>query len=381
MKHLNIAILTEIIDYRSGSRAPLDLARYLTRKNHEVTIYAYDLQLDTAAYHHLKKKGVNVIILPLKPIPHIARLFAAFSLWKLLKKQNHNVILFTGTLAFFFAGILSRIPIIRMYMGTQFDAILEDNIPTHVSFFSKALNVLGNLYVLSREVPLTILSNGFVAISRYAAEEARRLYRRNVDATIYLGTTEFHAKKTAIKRRGKKDTVFLLSVSRITPYKGFHLIIKALQKTKTKKKVQFIIAGSQPKQPYIQYLKKLGGANVTIHINPTDQDLSRLYQYADIYLCADQYLHFGLTIFEAAQFRKPTIALNLGAAREIINNGKTGYVANNLNEFSFYLKKLIEDTKLRKKLGLNALQWSKGFSWEECADKWEKVLAKYAKQP
>ncbi len=374
---MKIGILTEIINYHSGARAPLELAKYLTKRNHMVTIYAYDLQLDTAAYRDLKKNGVNLVIVKLNPIPQIGRLLATITLLKILRKSHLHAIIFTGTLAFFFAGKLAKIPIIRMYMGTQFDAILEDNVPTHKPLLAQVINILGNLYVLSREVPLTYLSNGFVAISNYAGKEAKRLYKRDVDGTIYLGTTHFQ-KKTA-KSEKKKDTILLLSVSRITPYKGFHLMIEALQQTK-KKNIHLIIAGSQPKQQYIKYIKKIGGTYVTILINPTDQELSRLYQQADIYLCADRYLHFGLTIFEAAQFGKPTIALDLGAARELIQHGKTGYVANDLNEFAYYLQKLIEDERLRNKLGYNAMRWSKTFSWEESARKWEKILYKYAKK-
>jgi len=223
---MKIGIITEIISFHSGARAPLELAKHLVKKGHHVRIYAYDIQIDTDACRDLEKNGVELSIIKLKPIPQIGRLIAGFSLFKILRKNHDQALIFTGTLAFFFAGKLTGIPVIRMYMGTQFDALLEDSIPSQKkSLFAKTLNIFGNLYVLSREVPLTYLSNGFVAISKHAAQEAERLYKRKVDAAIYLGTTYFK-KKIASQKEKKGQVISILSVSRITPYKGFHLMIE-----------------------------------------------------------------------------------------------------------------------------------------------------------
>lgn len=348
MKKLRIGVLTEIINYHSGARAPLMIAKGLVKRGHKVTVFAYDFMLDQLTFDDLKKSGIEIIFIKKKKVKYIGKYLSSISLFKSLKKNPPEAILFSGTLPFFLAGKLLGIPIIWMYMGTQFDALLENTIPNQgISFIAKTFNAVVNVY---------IYLVGFI---------------------IYLGTTFFQKHNTKTLR--KKDYISLLSISRITPYKGFHLVIEAIKKVKVSKKIILMIVGSQPKEKYLAYLKKIGGKNIRIIIDPPDQELARLYQNSDIYVTADRYLYFGLPIFEATQFGTPTVSLNFAAANELIVHGKTGFVANNLDEFSYYLQKLIADEKLRKMLGYNALQWSKTFSWEECARKWEKLLIKYAK--
>ena len=202
------------------------------------------------------------------------------------------------------------------------------------------------------------------------------MYRKNVSEVIYLGTTIL---PRIIRNETIEKTVdlSLLAVSRITPYKGFHLIVEALKRVKTKKKIHLNIVGSQIKQNYVDYLKKIGGKNIDIIIDPTDQKLANLYQNSDIYVTADRYLYFGLPIVEAAQFSKPTISFNFAAASELIEHGKTGFITETSEEFSRYIKILAQDYKLREQLGKQAKIRSQQFSWDACSKRWEDVLRKF----
>lgn len=375
---MKIAIIVEIVNYHSGARAPLEIAKHLAKLHHKITIYAYNYWEDYETRNDIIKSGVSIVTLNKVSIPFIGKYITAFSLFGKLKKSSPEAIAYAGTLPFFLSSKLTNMPIILMYHGAQPNAYLERKNPDEqITIKDRLLNQLANLYIYLNNAILIYLSTHIVAISKFAAQEVKKLYRKQAHAVIYLGTTSFSSKKQSTKK--EKDSIAILSVSRITPYKGFHLIIEAIKKIKNGRKIILTIVGSQPKISYLKCLKKIGKEMVRIIIDPSDKELSLLYQRSDIYVTADRYLYFGLPIFEAAQFGKPTVSLNLAAANELIVHGKTGFVANNLDEFSYYLQKLIEDEKLRNKLGNNALQWSKTFSWEECARKWEKVLLKYAK--
>jgi len=374
---MKIGILTEIINYHSGARAPLEIAKHLAKRGHEISVYAYDFGQDRNALQDLKNYGVTVSMFNKQHFAFMEKYVAALSLFITLRRNPPEAILFSGTLPFFLAGKLTGIPIIWMYMGTQFNALLENTIPNQgISFIVKTLNAVVNVYIYLVGFIIYRLSAGLVAISKYAAHEGKHLYKRNANMVIYLGTAFFQKHNTKTLR--KKDYISLLSVSRITPYKGFHLIIEAIKKIKTDRKIIFTISGSQPKQKYLAYLKKIGGKNIRIIIDPPDQELARLYQNSDIYVTADRYLYFGLPIIEAAQFGKPTVSLNFAASKEIIAHNKTGFIANNINEFSNYLQKLIENDSLRNALGRNALQRSKEYTWEICAKNWEIALKRFA---
>ncbi|OGH20047.1 MAG: hypothetical protein A3D74_03950 [Candidatus Levybacteria bacterium RIFCSPHIGHO2_02_FULL_37_13] len=377
---MKIGVLTEIINYHSGARAPLMIAKGLAKRGHKVTVFAYDFMLDQPAFDDLKKSGVEIVLIQKKKVKYIGKYLSSISLFKSLKTNPPDAVWFSGTLPFFFAAKLAGIPIVRMYQGTQFNALLENKNPNEKNSLKDALlNTIANWYIYLNDFISFRLSNSVVAISKFAAKEGETLYKKKCDDIIYHGTTFLPKVKSSVKKQ--KNSIKILSVSRITPYKGFHLILEAVKKVKTKKNILVTIAGSQAKHHYVEYLKKVGGDNIKIVLDPSDLDLAKLYQEADFCVVADRFLYFGLSIYEAAFFGKPTISLNNAAASEIIDHGKTGLIAKTPEELGLYIKKLSENPIFRKKLGISAQKLALQFTWEKCALEWEKELLKYAKQP
>ncbi|EKD94369.1 MAG: N-acetylglucosaminyl-phosphatidylinositol biosynthetic protein [uncultured bacterium] len=294
----------------------------------------------------------------------------------LLRKKiilsNFDFLIFSGSWVFFLAGYLSGTPLYRIYYGSQFNAVLEKYLPNQqIKLIDQILNIVGNLYIYLINLFYASFSKKNIAISNFAANEFRKLYKFHFSEPIYLGSTRFVHQR---RNRTSRNSVNLLSVSRLTPYKGFHFLINCLKKIKSNKQIKITIVGSQPKLKYVNYLNEIGGNIVKIIINPSDNQLAAVYQNTDIYLTADRYLYFGMPVLEAAEFAIPTIALNSAAASEIIRYGQTGYVANNESEFIKYLTELIEKNSFRKKMGLSAKKWAQKFTWEICAKKWENIL-------
>lgn len=375
MKNLRVAILTEIINYHSGSRAPLEIAKHLAQLNQNVTVYAYDTMLDRNAYQDLKKHGVKMTTFNKPSIPFFGKYLASVNLYKSLLKDKPHIMTFSGTPPFFFAALLTRIPVVRIYQGTQFDAYLEKKVPDQkLTVLDKLINKLANIYIYLVDFASFRLSNAIVAISKYSKIEGENLYKRKVAKVIYHGTSKLIGNPQPKKQT---NTINIISVSRLTPYKGFHLIIKALKKVHTAYKIRLIIVGSQPKQKYIRYLKKIGKDSVQLIIDPTDRKLAALYQRAHIYASADRYLYFGLPICEAAQFQIPAVSLNLAAAKEIIVHNKTGFIAESELEFTAYLEKLINNPNLRQKMGQAAqIRTREIFTWEKTAREYLSLFEK-----
>lgn len=380
MKSLKIGILTEIINFHSGSRAPLEIARHLAKLGHEVTVYAIDTMLDPKAKASLKKDGVKIIIFKRVNIPYFGKWITSISLFIALKKAPQDIMTFSGTMPFFAAGKLTGKPIVRIYQGTQFDALLENTIPeAKITIWLNLLNIIANIYIYLNDFISFRLSDGIICISKFAKDEGEHLYKKKVDVVIYHGTTPLLKRSAKLKKN--RGIVNIISVSRITPYKGFHKIIKAIKNVKTKKKVILTVVGSQPKQNYLTYLQKIGGNKLKIVLDPPDTELAETFKNADIYACADRYLYFGLPICEAAYFNIPTVTLNLAAASEIVEHNKTGYVAKTQSEFSKYLEKLINEPTLCTKMGRAANKRVQHFfSWNKAALKYQKFLVEIAEK-
>ncbi len=372
-KSLKIVVLTEVINFHSGSRAPLEIARHLSLLGQDVHVYAYDFMFDEEAYQSLVADNLKVTIIKKPTMPFIGKYFVSIKLFLLLKSSRFDIITFSASPPSFLAAKLTMVPIIRIYMGTQFDAYLENKLPSQKpNFFEMLTNKITNIYIYVIEYITLYLSSEIVAISQYCAKDGESLYHKKISYVIYLGTTFF---KPSSDRKSRK-IINLISVSRITPYKGFHRIVESLNLLKLNN-VKLTIVGSQPKPRYVKYLKKIGGKKLRVVINPSDNELAKYYQKSDIYVNADKYLFFGLPICEAGYIGIPSISFDYAAAREVIDHGKSGYVARNETEFAYYLEKLIDNEKLREKFGRNAKKIIlEKFTWENTAKEYLELFKK-----
>lgn len=370
---MKLAILTEILSTHSGSRAPIELAKYLSLNN-EVTLLAYSFSAEKEIKKDLEKRGVRVILIDAPDIP-LGKWLAAFKFLPHL--QENKLISFHGTLPTFLVAKLAGLPLVQTYYGTQLDAYLEKLLPSQKpSLKDKFLNWLGNQLVLLIQKIYFGLSNQVVAISNYTSREARKLYGRKIPF-IHLGASVESFRATRSKT-ARSAAVNILSVSRITPYKGFHLLMEGVKKTG--RRVNLFIVGSASQPEYLAYLKKNKSPRTKILIDVSDQELVSLYQNCDIYASCDRYLFFGLPPLEAALSGKPSVVLDYCAAQEIVAHQKTGFIAKNLGEFTKYLKLLIDNPVLRAKMGREAkVKAEKNFSWEKTAGLYEQLFAKTAR--
>ena len=84
---------------------------------------------------------------------------------------------------------------------------------------------------------------------------------------------------------------------------------------------------------------------------------------------------FGITYIEAASYGKPSIGGVFGGEADAILEGKTGYLCdgNDLNSLYETLLKIFENDHY-KKLGTNALEFSKNFNWNKIIKKYIELI-------
>jgi glycosyltransferase involved in cell wall biosynthesis len=82
---------------------------------------------------------------------------------------------------------------------------------------------------------------------------------------------------------------------------------------------------------------------------------------------------FGLVMIEAMACGTPVIGLNRAAVSEVVKNGKTGFVVENIHEMEMAIKNvdLIKRADCRNHV-------EKNFSVEKMADSYEKIYQKTA---
>lgn len=366
----DIGVVAEIIHATSGARAAIELAISLAKLGHTISFYACDTAKNPQTVSYLKRNGITVYTVSFPTTKLLGRLVGAVKLYKLLCNSNHQVLQVQAVPSFFMAATLSDKPIVTTYYGTQLNVLRERLLPNSllipfVSLFDKLVNVI----ILIKSAPSVLFADKVISISKYCKYELRRYYKINSDV-IYIGPAQNLGKKQATPK-----LFHILSVSRITPYKGFHKIIKVFNTFVTKNhKVKLTIAGSTPVPKYLDYLQKIKHKHVSIIVNPTDQQLAYLYQSASVYVSFDEYLFFGMPPVEAALFGVPALVYNRCASGELINPGKNGYIFNSEAELSFYLERLFHNKNQLKILGKNARLLAKRFNWHKTAKEYELVF-------
>lgn len=147
----------------------------------------------------------------------------------------------------------------------------------------------------------------------------------NYLATVYNG---IDLSLYPLQRSSGEDLVFL---GRIHPDKGVHLAIAAARLSGS----PLLIAGIIQDQKYFreQVEPFLNGEDIR-YIGPIDvEGKNNLFARARALLHLNTIPErFGLVLAEANAAGVPVIAMNLGSCREVIQDGQTGFLVNNVNE-------------------------------------------------
>jgi glycosyltransferase involved in cell wall biosynthesis len=143
----------------------------------------------------------------------------------------------------------------------------------------------------------------------------------------------------------------LVSYGRIHLDKGVHLAIEVAQKCGR----DLIIAGIIQDQDYFDNLIKPHINDSSIQyigpVNPVQRDALLKEAYTVIHLNTIPE-RFGLVMAESMAAGVPVIAMDLGSCREVIADGQTGYLANNVDEAAEAVDKIdrIERKKCRERV-------------------------------
>jgi colanic acid/amylovoran biosynthesis glycosyltransferase len=189
-----------------------------------------------------------------------------------------------------------------------------------------------------------------------------------------------------------KQNIQLVSVGRLVKWKSYDVGIQAVGNlVKEGCNLEYFIIGDGGERDNLQRLiEKL---NLKVHVKllgtRTQSEIKKRLQESDAFLMTSTFDECGrretqgLVTAEAQSCGLPVIAFRSGGVPYTIEEGKTGFLAEerNVSEFTQHLRKLCTDETLRKKMGQNARKFIKdNFCLKKLAQKqisiYEKVLLK-----
>jgi glycosyltransferase involved in cell wall biosynthesis len=179
-----------------------------------------------------------------------------------------------------------------------------------------------------------------------------------------------------IKERASHDPLKILFLGNVIERKGLHTLLNALVKRTNSLPCQADIVGSLATDPqYAKQMQKFVITNglssmVTFHGPLDNEPLKEKLKQAHILIVPSSYEGFGIVYLEGMAFGLPAIGTTAGAAGEIIEHKKTGYLIepNNSTALADHISQLASDRSLLTELALNARKrYIQQPSWNEIA--------------
>ena len=175
----------------------------------------------------------------------------------------------------------------------------------------------------------------------------------------------------------------LITVSRLDGRKSHKSVLMTIKNLLPKfPKLKYVSIGDGDEKNNLEKLRKELGLidQVRFIYKSTEQEKIGLLEKSDIFIMPSVVYKksvegFGITFIEAASYGKPSIAGKFGGEADAVLEGKTGYLCdgNDLNNLYETLLKVLDNDNY-KKLGANALEFSKNFSWNKIIKKYIELI-------
>lgn len=204
----------------------------------------------------------------------------------------------------------------------------------------------------------------------------------------YPPTDRFGApiSEQAILERAVVKPLHILFLGNVIERKGLHTLIDAVRHHPSAFRVE--VVGSLTVEPrYTKRIQEFISANNFSSFflrGPLDQEaLIEKLRHSHVLVVPSSYEGYGIVYLEGMAFGLPAIGTTAGAAGEIIENGKTGYLIepNNSDLLFRHLITLAEDRGLLSRLSINARKRYLGQPvWQKTAETLHKFLYSFKKE-
>ena len=180
----------------------------------------------------------------------------------------------------------------------------------------------------------------------------------------------------------------ILFMGRLEKIKGVDILIRSIPFVANSiPDVHLYIAGSGEEEGKLKHLvKKLDiGANVTFLGFVSEDEKWSYYKSTDLCVVPSVEEPFGIVLLEAMACGKPAIASNVGGIPYIVEDGKTGllFECGDIEGLTEKVITLLQNKKMREKMGAAGLEKAKEFPWDKIVDKtlilYEKLFSESTK--
>lgn len=278
---------------------------------------------------------------------------------KFIKTEKPDFLISSLWFANTISRIASRLSSVKKVI--IFEQNIYDSIKTKKMFFIDwILQFLTyKIIAVSEVVKKSTISHGILG-------EKISVLHNSVNLKRFENVTEESITKFKLDNNLENDFV-VTTIGRLNPQKNIGLLIRSVAKVPD---VKLLIVGDGELREGLEKLSRNLNISDRVLFLGSRNDIPVILASSDCFVLTSNFEGLGIVILEAMASSLPIITTSFDVIFELIEDNKSGLIVDyDEKEVSQAIKKLIEDTELRKNLGQEALKLSKKFSIEEHADK------------
>ncbi len=241
-----------------------------------------------------------------------------FEIFKIIKKDKHEKKIFFSLQ--YFVNVWS-ILFIKLILGIKI-FIYEVNHLNELNYHKDLKEyvkkkIIKFLVKILYKYPDIVAGN-----SKELVEDLEKYTNRRVHK---LYNPCFDSIKTRQRKYYPKSKINILNISRFEKQKDHLTLIKAINNSKIKHKINLILVGYGSKLKEIKNYAHLNKINTKFFLG--ERKINKFYKRSDLYICTSLYEGLPTTMVEAASHCLPIISSNFkSGSNEILSNGKSGYI-------------------------------------------------------
>jgi len=351
----------------------VDLAREISEMGHNVTIYTTDLDFSNGPNKFNKKlprteKFEKFLINRTHTWFSLKLFFVNTSMSKEIENDKPDIIHTIGLRSFqsIIAWRVSKKLNIPLVVSDQ-GGLTTHPFLAESGFFFKTLYKIQDFFIRK-------IINDASVISVANEYEQKIFSNLNRKSRIKIIRNGVNLKKLVSKHNFKEkyqiDSKFILFVGRFSKSKGIETLINAFSIVKNELKdsdIRLVIMGVDfgYQDEMEKLIKKLNlSEEIKVIKNPPRDDVISAYGESEFLVLPSRWELSPLVPLESFAFKKPVISTNSHGIPHTVQNNKNGILVEPENplELSTAIMKLLNDSKLREKLGVSGYN----FVNEEC---------------